>query len=199
MSLRNLIKERDDLRKRIEDFDFDWQADYRSTDMLEEYLSEMVDMVVILGMTYNPIEVLRQIDHTAYREVMNNEVDSLLDDRDDNEGILRDMFSDYDTLFHEVDEIDKRIGEITRLAMTSCSDDGKHPEYGHLIYCEIESADDAPGFYYLTSPSYPGKKSRLLTDEDLDGLGLDLDYHDMPFGYVNDEVTDALFGDSEQV
>ena len=191
MSLRELLTEKRDLEERIEKFDFDWQGDRHACDMLEEHVKEYSEPVIVFGMLYEAIDILREVDSVAYREIMNDEIDNLLDDREDNEGILRSLFLEYDRMLDELADIETSISERIDHANIEPDNQGRHPKYPHLLYGEIDIADDAPGMYRFTSQAFPGK-SAILTEEELDVV--DLDYEYIPFGYVDIDTVETILG-----
>jgi len=52
-------------------------------EMYEDFINESGDPIVILGLTYDPARVLKEVDPTAYRVYFNDYMDSSGIDTDD--------------------------------------------------------------------------------------------------------------------
>jgi hypothetical protein len=79
-------------------------------DMLEEMVDELLDMeaeVKIAGVTFSRSAILREMDPIAYRQLVNDMADSMIEDLQDELDCL-DPVEDFD----EVEDLKSRIKEL---------------------------------------------------------------------------------------
>lgn len=95
-----LNAELDDVRESIRNFD---KSDYFTEKQYEEVLKDIYpNAVEICGITMCPVNILKTMDVTAFRQGMNDYIDSL-----DN-----DYFEEYNLLVEEESEIEFKISAL---------------------------------------------------------------------------------------
>ena len=88
----------EELEKEIDQFELD-PEDY--TEMFDDYLNENGD-VEILGLTYDPAYILKNVDPIAYRELLLN----FVDDQD------KSGDSDYTDLIEELESLQDELADL---------------------------------------------------------------------------------------
>ena len=95
-ALKKAIK---DKKKEMDCFDV---SQYYDEDMFIEEMREEYGMVKVMGYKYHAIDTLREIDNIAFREMLNNHLDTL--DKND--------FEEYQELAEELEELENELLDI---------------------------------------------------------------------------------------